>query len=183
LTAIDGVQIQRDSYGHLRLAELDLAYILKTFVERRFAARGQNLTIVHKNVGYELRCAPPVAFDCDYVKTLGYGAVEFLLNPTALTATFDGALVCIVDGELQYLRFEDLLDAKTKKTSVRSVDITKPSYKVAREYMIRLEREDFEIPGRLEQLAQAASSSEINVSTEAFKKQFAHVVHELRGGL
>ena len=92
LTAIDGVQIQRDSYGHLRLAELDLAYILKTFVERRFAARGQNLTIVHKNVGYELRCAPPVAFDCDYVKTLGYGAVEFLLNPTALTATFDGAL-------------------------------------------------------------------------------------------
>jgi 6-phosphofructokinase 1 len=183
LTAIDGVQIQRDSYGHLRLAELDLAYILKTFVERRFAARGQNLTIVHKNVGYELRCAPPIAFDCDYVKTLGYGAVEFLLNPTALTATFDGALVCIVDGELQYLRFEDLLDAKTKKTSVRSVDITKPSYKVAREYMIRLEREDFEIPGRLEQLARAASSTEINVTTEAFKKQFAHVVHELRGGL
>ena len=183
LTAIDGVQIQRDSYGHLRLAELDLAYILKTVVERRFAARGQNLTIVHKNVGYELRCAPPVAFDCDYVKTLGYGAVEFLLNPTALTATFDGALVCIVDGELQYLRFEDLLDAKTKKTSVRSVDITKPSYKVAREYMIRLEREDFEIPGRLEQLARTASSSEINVTPEAFKKQFAQVVHELRGGL
>lgn len=183
LTAIDGVQIQRDSYGHLRLAELDLAYILKTFVERRFAARGQNLTIVHKTVGYELRCAPPVAFDCDYVKTLGYGAVEFLLNPTALTATFDGALVCIVDGELQYLKFENLLDAKTKKTSVRSVDITKPSYKVAREYMIRLEREDFEIPGRLEQLARAASSSEINVTPEAFKKQFAHVVHELRGGL
>ena len=150
LTAIDGVQIQRDSYGHLRLAELDLAYILKIFVERRFAARGQNLTIVHKTVGYELRCAPPIAFDCDYVKTLGYGAVEFLLNPTAMTATFDGALVCIVNGELQYLKFEDLLDAKTKKTSVRSVDITKPSYKVAREYMIRLEREDFEIPGRLD---------------------------------
>jgi hypothetical protein len=49
--------------------------------------------------------------------------------------------------------------------------------------MIRLEREDFEIPGRLEQLARAASSTEINVTTEAFKKQFAHVVHELRGGL
>lgn len=183
LTAIDGVQIQRDSYGHLRLAELDLAYILKTFVERRFAARGQSLTIVHKTVGYELRCAPPVAFDCDYVKTLGYGAVEFLLNPTALTATFDGAMVCIVDGELEYLRFEDLLDAKTKKTSVRSVDITKPSYKVAREYMIRLEREDFEIPGRLEQLARAASSKENSMSAEAFRKQYAQVVIELRGGL
>src|SRR5688572_3721212 len=106
LTAIEGVQIQHDSYGHLRLAELDLAYILKTLVERRFAARGQNLTIVHKNIGYELRCAPPIAFDCDYVKTLGYGAVEFLLNPNEITSNINGALVCIMNGELEYLKFE-----------------------------------------------------------------------------
>jgi 6-phosphofructokinase len=183
LTAIQGVQIQHDSYGHLRMAELDLAYILKTLVERRFAARGQNLTIVHKTIGYELRCAPPVAFDCEYVKTLGYGAVEFLLNPNESTAKIDGALVCIVNGELQYLKFDDLLDPETKKTSVRSVDISKPSYKVAREYMIRLEREDFESHERLEQLARAASSKEQTLSPEAFKKKFEHVVTELRGGL
>jgi 6-phosphofructokinase 1 len=183
LTAIDGVQIQHDSYGHLRLAELDLAYILKNLVERRFAARGQSLTIVHKTIGYELRCAPPVAFDCDYVKTLGYGAVEFLLNPNPLTATFDGALVCIIDGELQYLRFEDLLDAKTKKTSVRTVDISKPSYKVAREYMIRLEREDFDDPQKLEKLACAASSRQERFPVDEFKKKFEHVVRQLRGGL
>ena len=40
LSAIEGVRITHDSYGHLRLAELDLAYILKTLVEHRFAARG-----------------------------------------------------------------------------------------------------------------------------------------------
>jgi 6-phosphofructokinase 1 len=183
LTAIQGVQIQHDSYGHLRMAELDLAYILKTLVERRFAVRGQNLTIVHKTIGYELRCAPPVAFDCDYVKTLGYGAVEFLLNPNELTAKIDGALVCIVNGELKYLKFEDLLDRQTKKTSVRTVDITKPSYKVAREYMIRLEREDFVNPQQLEKLAKAASSKEQSWSPEMFKKKFEHVVTELRGGM
>ena len=183
LTAIEGVQIQHDSYGHLRLAELDLAYILKNLVERRFAARGRNLTIVHKNIGYELRCAPPVAFDCDYVKTLGYGAVEFLLNPNELTGKIDGALVCIVNGELKYLKFEDLLDPQTKKTSVRTVDIYKPSYKVAREYMIRLEREDFVNPQQLEKLAKAASSKEQSLSPEAFKKKFEHVVTELRGGM
>ena len=183
LTAIQGVQIQHDSYGHLRMAELDLAYILKTLVERRFAVRGQNLTIVHKTIGYELRCAPPVAFDCDYVKTLGYGAVEFLLNPNELTAKIDGALVCIVNGELKYLKFEDLLDRQTKKTSVRTVDITKPSYKVAREYMIRLEREDFVNPQQLEKLAKAASSKEQSWSPETFKKKFEHVVTELRGGM
>jgi 6-phosphofructokinase len=183
LTAIEGVQIQHDSYGHLRLAELDLAYILKTLVERRFAARGQNLTIVHKNIGYELRCAPPVAFDCDYVKTLGYGAVEFLLNPNEITSKIAGALVCIVNGELKYLKFEDLLDPATKKTSVRVVDISKPSYRVAREYMIRLEREDFANPQQLEKLARAASGREQSPSIEAFKKRFENVVTELRGGM
>jgi 6-phosphofructokinase len=183
LTAIDGVQIQHDSYGHLRMAELDLAYILKTLVEQRFTTRSQNLTIVHKTIGYELRCAPPVAFDCEYVKTLGYGAVEFLLNPSALTTAIEGALVCVVDGELQYLKFEDLLDAGTKKTSVRTVDISKPSYKVAREYMIRLEREDFADSQKLEKLAFAASSPQGRLSVEAFKKKFEHVVREPRGGV
>ena len=170
LTGIEGVRILHDSYGHLRLAELDLAYILKNLVEPRFAKRGQNLTIVHKTIGYELRCAPPIAFDCEYVKTLGYGAVEFLLNPDESTAGVDGALVCIVDGQLRYLRFEELMDPKTKKTSVRSVDITKPAYKVAREYMIRLEREDFENPQHLGKLAGAASRPAGPLSAEAFRK-------------
>jgi ATP-dependent phosphofructokinase / diphosphate-dependent phosphofructokinase len=183
LTSIEGVQIQHDSYGHLRLAELDLAYILKTLVERRFAARGQSFTIVHKTVGYELRCAPPVAFDCDYVKNLGYGAVEFLLNPDEETARIDGALVCLAGGELQYLKFTDLLDPKTKKTSVRAVDVGKPSYKVAREYMIRLEKEDFATPALLEKLARAASSPQKPISMEQFRKHFEPVVSQLRGGL
>jgi 6-phosphofructokinase 1 len=183
LTAIEGVQIQHDSYGHLRLAELDLAYILKNLVERRFTARGQSLTIVHKTVGYELRCAPPVAFDCEYVKTLGYGAVEFLLSPTPQQAAFDGALVCLLNGELQYLKFTELLDPKTKKTSVRAVDITKPSYRIAREYMIRLEKEDFQNQQRLEKLARTASTKEKPVSAEEFRRKFEPVVTELRGGL
>jgi ATP-dependent phosphofructokinase / diphosphate-dependent phosphofructokinase len=183
LTAIEGVQIQHDSYGHLRLAELDLAYILKNLVERRFSARGESFTVVHKTVGYELRSAPPVAFDCDYVKNLGYGAVEFLLNPDERSAKIDGALVCIVNAELQYLKFTDLLDPKTKKTSVRAVDVGKPSYKVAREYMIRLEKEDFATPALLEKLARAASNPEKPISAEQFKKQFEPVVSQLRGGL
>jgi 6-phosphofructokinase 1 len=183
LTAIEGVQIQHDSYGHLRLAELDLAYILKTLVERRFAARGESFTIVHKTVGYELRCAPPIAFDCEYVKTLGFGAVEFLLNPNQQTAAIEGALVCIVNGELQYLKFTDLLDPKTKKTSVRAVDLTKPSYKVAREYMIRLEKEDLDNPARLEKIAKAASGKNKALSVAEFKKKFEPAVTDLRGGL
>ena len=72
------------------------------------------------------------------------------------------------------------MDSKTNKTSVRPVDISKPAYKVAREYMIRLEREDFENPERLAKLARTASSREKPLATEAFKRKFEHVLTDLR---
>ena len=117
------------------------------------------------------------------MKTLGYGAVEFLLNPDEQNSEIDGALVCLVDGQLRYLKFEDLMDPKTKKTTVRTVDISKPAYKVGREYMIRLEREDFENQDRLKALAQAGSSREKGLSVEEFKRKFEHLVTDLRGGI
>jgi ATP-dependent phosphofructokinase / diphosphate-dependent phosphofructokinase len=183
LQGIEGVRIAHDSYGHLRLAELDLAYILKTLVEHRFANRGASMSIVHKNIGYELRSAAPIAFDCDYVRTLGYGAVEFLLNPNAKLASLSGALVCLVDGELKYLDFTSLQDSNTSKTRVRSVDISKPTYKVAREYMIRLEREDFADSEKLRLLAQAASSKDKLCSPDEFKSRFGYLAMELLGSV
>jgi 6-phosphofructokinase 1 len=182
LKNIDGVQITHDSYGHLRLAEVDLAYILKKLVEQRFASHSLSLAIVHKNIGYELRSAAPIAFDCEYVRTLGYGAVEFLLNPGADHGKLHGALVCLVNGKLDYLDFTSLKDAATGKTRVRRVDIDAPSYKVAREYMIRLEREDFSDEEKLRQLAQAASSAQYFCAPEQFRDRYQYLTTDLRGG-
>ncbi len=171
LSAVEGVRITHDSYGHLRLAELDLAYILKTLVEQRFAARAAPITVVHKNIGYELRSASPIAFDCEYVRTLGYGAVEFFLSRRQDTGNLAGALICLADGKLQFLDFAGLLDPKTGKARIRLVDVTKPSYKIAREYMIRLEREDLEDKEKLRIVAEAASSP----SPDAFRARFQHL--------
>jgi 6-phosphofructokinase 1 len=117
------------------------------------------------------------------VKTLGYGAVEFLLSPSEQQATLDGALVCVIEGRLNYLPFEELIDPKTGRTRVRLVDVTKPTYRVAREYMIRLEREDFEDGQTLARLAQAASTKQKQVTPEEFKAQFLPVVTTLSGGV
>lgn len=181
LKDIEGVRITHDSYGHLRLAEVDFAYILKSLVEHRFASRGSSMAIVHKNIGYELRSAAPIAFDCEYVRTLGYGAVEFLLNPTIDAAKLNGALVCLVNGKLDYLDFTSLKDATTGKTRVRRVDIDTPSYKVAREYMIRLEKEDFRDDEKLRQLAQAASSAQHFCSPEQFRDRYQYLTADLCG--
>jgi 6-phosphofructokinase 1 len=175
LSNIDGVRIEHDSYGHLRLAELDLAYLLKTLVERRFAARGAPLSIVHKNIGYEVRSAAPIAFDCEYVRDLGYGAVEFLIGNKPDLAKLSGALVCLVDGKLEYLNFADLLDPKTGKSRVRQVDVKTPAYKIAREYMIRLEKEDFEDGNKLRLLAQAASTQSHSCAPEEFRAKFEYL--------
>jgi 6-phosphofructokinase 1 len=183
LQGIEGVRIAHDNYGHLRLAELDLAYILKTLVEHRFATRGAAISIVHKNIGYELRSAAPIAFDCEYVRTLGYGAAEFLLDPRAETNRLNGALVCLINGDLEYLDFTTLLDPKTGKSRIRSVDMNRPSYKVAREYMIRLESEDFTDEEKLRLLAQSASSSGKLCSPDEFRSRFQYLTTGLGGKL
>jgi 6-phosphofructokinase 1 len=182
MQGIEGAGIRHDDYGHLRLAEMDLAFILKSQVERRFAERGAPIAIVHKTIGYEVRSAQPLAFDCEYVRTLGYGAVEFLLNPSPEAASLDGALVCEENGKLRYFDFATLLDPETGKTRVRRVDVTTPSYRIAREYMIRLEREDFEDPERLSRLARAASTTKKTFSPEEFHNKFHYLVTDLRGG-
>jgi ATP-dependent phosphofructokinase / diphosphate-dependent phosphofructokinase len=181
LEGIEGVRITHDSYGHLRLAEVDLAYILKTLVEHRFGARSAPITIVHKNIGYELRSAAPVAYDCEYVRTLGYGAVEFLLNPPEKIAPLTGALVALINGKLDYLDFAKLQDPTTGKTRVRAVDIDAPSYKIAREYMIRLEKEDFADSEKVRLLAQAASSAKHFCSADEFRSRYLYLTNDLKG--
>ena len=171
LAKIPGVEVERDPHGHIRLGEIPLATILKREIQRRFKERGEKITIVDVTLGYELRCAPPIPFDIDYTRTLGYGAVKFLLSEPKDDKVKEGGMVCLVGGRLEILPFDELRDPVTGRTKVRLVDINSEHYKVAREYMIRLERKDLENPEMLAKLAEAAK-----MTTEEFKKKFAHVV-------
>jgi 6-phosphofructokinase 1 len=171
LAKIPGVEVERDPHGHIRLGEIPLATILKREIQRRFKERGEKMTIVDVTLGYELRCAPPIPFDIDYTRTLGYGAVKFLLSEPKDDKVKEGGMVCLVGGRLEILPFDELRDPVTGRTKVRLVDINSEHYRVAREYMIRLEREDLENPEMLAKLAAAAK-----MTPEEFKKKFAHVV-------
>lgn len=145
LTEIPGVRVEYDDYGHIRLAEIPLETILKREIERRFRERGEKIAIVDLTLGYELRCAPPVPFDIDYTRTLGYAAIRFLLSESAEEALRFGGLVCLGRaGHLQVLPFDDLRDPETDRTRIRLVDVNSEHYEVARQYMIRLERKDLE---------------------------------------
>jgi 6-phosphofructokinase 1 len=168
LAKVPGVVIGHDPHGHIRLSEVPLATILRRRVEERFAERGQNLNIVDVTIGYELRSAAPIPFDIDYTRNLGYGAVRFLLSPRDDERIQFGGIVSTDGGSLRTVPFEDMRDPETGRTRVRLVDVNSLHYRVACEYMIRLEQEDLEDSRFLRQLADVAG-----MTTEEFLKQYA----------
>ncbi len=169
LQSIAGIDIPRDEYGNIRLADLPLARILRAEVEGRFKERGEAMGIVDLTLGYELRSAAPIPFDIDYTRTLGHGAVSFLLSEPKLgEQTEQGAMICIVDSQLRAVPFDDMRDPETGKTIIRMVDTDSLYYDVARRYMIRLEQADLEDEELLGKLAECAS-----MQPEDFKRRFA----------
>jgi 6-phosphofructokinase 1 len=126
--------VERNTYGNVRLEELELARLLKIRVAASLAARGIGTGIVAKDLGYELRCAPPRGFDIQYCRSLGYWATRFLLDGgTEALATIQG-------GRLVPIPFGDLLDPTTGKIRVRYADIHSEAYRTLHAYMIRLKR-------------------------------------------
>jgi 6-phosphofructokinase 1 len=145
-----------DPYGHIRLGEIPLTTILKRQVQERFAARHDKLSIVDVTLGYELRCAEAIPFDVDYTRTLGYGAVRFLLSEPRHERLRQAGFVCLEGGHLNVLPFDSLRDPETGRIRIRVIDTASEHYHVARKYMIRLEHSDFEDPEMRAKLAAAA---------------------------
>ncbi|MGH7932135.1 MAG: diphosphate--fructose-6-phosphate 1-phosphotransferase [Candidatus Binataceae bacterium] len=155
---------ERDAYGHLHIADIPLGMLLRDRVRAALAELGIGATVVAKDIGYELRCAKPVPFDGEYTRTLGYGAVRYLLGGGS------GALIAITGGRVTPVSLDQLLDPNTGRIRVRLVDTHTESYQVARSYMIRLEPWDFEEPS-LSRLA-----AHTNLSAQAFKERFLPTV-------
>jgi len=153
--------IERDEYGHLRLAEIDLGKILKNETRTQLKKIGIDMTIVDKNIGYELRCMEPNSYDLEYTIDLGYSAAKHALNGGT------GDLVTIQKGRFIPIPFDRIMDPKTGRTKVRMIDVTTESYEVAYEYMVRLKLRDLEDPQALKKLADVA-----NMPPDQFRNRF-----------
>jgi 6-phosphofructokinase len=161
-------EIERDEHGNVRLAELELDRLLATLVKDRFRERGERVTVEGKNIGYELRCAPPIPFDIEYTRDLGYGAVEYLKR--AVRDNEPGGMITIQDGQMVPLSFGSFSDLGTGRVRIRQVNVESSSYRVAREYMIRLNRKDLADPAELQPIATAAG-----LTSEAFRDRYGYL--------
>ena len=174
VNAVPGGQLERygkvirDDHGHLRLGEIEFGRLMKDLVTHRLEQLGLKMTLIDKDLGYELRCADPVPFDGEYTRDLGYGAVKFILSPEAGKY---GAIVSFIDGKLNPLEFEKMLNPKTGRFNVRKVNVAGESYECALAYMIRLEKSDFEDAPQLAKL-----SAVVSMTPDKFRERFGYLV-------
>jgi ATP-dependent phosphofructokinase / diphosphate-dependent phosphofructokinase len=157
--------VERDDHGHVRIAEVNIGEILKLQVTKRLKEFGLKTTIVAKNIGYELRCADPIPYDMEYTRDLGYCAAKYILSGGT------NAMVSMQAGRFVPIPFKEMLDPKTGRARCRRVDTNSTRYHIARRYMIRLRKDDFQDPHELAKLASTAG-----LSLEEFQKEFSYLV-------
>jgi 6-phosphofructokinase 1 len=160
-------KVMRDDHGHLRLGEIEFGRLMKELLSLRLDKLGIKLTFIDKDMGYELRCADPIPFDAEYTRDLGYAAVKFLLSAEAEKY---GAIISFVDGKMNPLPFEKMLDPKTGRMQNRRVNVDGEAYECACAYMTRLERHDFEDSKQTAKLAAV-----VDMTPAQFRTRFGYL--------
>ncbi len=157
---LDALQnAERDEHGHVRLAEVPLGRVLRDRVRADLREAGVSMTIVDKDIGYELRCAAPNAFDQDYTRDLGAGAVKMLLGGTS------GVMITRQEGAIVPIPFEELMDPETHRTRVRLVDTGTASHETSSALQVRLEPGDLEDLDRSREIGRVLSLDPDQVRT------------------
>jgi 6-phosphofructokinase 1 len=156
--------VDHDAQGNIRVTEIDLGRKVKNDVQVRLERRNIKVTIVDKTIGYELRCAPPIPYDAEYARDLGYAAVQYLFGGGS------AAMVTIQSGEFRPVPFAEVVDPSSGRGRQRPVDAGTESYRVARDYMVRLGPGDFKDEAWVEKLAKAAG-----LSRPDFLSRFGHL--------
>jgi 6-phosphofructokinase 1 len=166
-----GREVPVDAAGHVRLSEVPLQELIKRELQARFKARGENLPLVTHNIGYELRSADPTPHDMAYCRALGYHSIRLFMEKTPRRT---GVMVALVNGNLEAVDFEDIINPQTNRIQTRLVDIRSDEYTVGRAYQIRLERADLDNPVMLAKLAAAA-----HMSPQDFQQRFQRAATRL----
>ncbi len=113
-----GVHFTYDSHGHPELGKISKAHVFSGLIENRLDELKLKTKCRPVEIGYEVRCHTPVAFDLVYCSLLGMGVY---------TLFKEGKTGCMVyvnpQGEVSPLYLKDLQDPISGKIPPRLVDI------------------------------------------------------------
>jgi len=162
--------IERDPFGNLRMGVIEFGRMMRELLAERLKPLKLDTAFIDKDLGYELRCADPTPYDCEYTRDLGYGAVKFLMS---YKSEGFGAIISFVNGAMNPLPFDSMLDPKTKRMQTRPVDVNGEGYECACAYMTRLTKEDFRDVVELEKLARI-----VGLTSPMFRERFEYLVND-----
>jgi 6-phosphofructokinase 1 len=121
--------IPRDEHGHISIAQVQLGKMFSKLVADEFKRQtGRSRKVVGLQLGYEVRCAKPHAFDVMLGSQLGVGAYRALAE-----RGLNGVMVSVSGQlDLNYVPFEELVDPNTLVTVVRYVERGSDFHRLAR---------------------------------------------------
>ncbi len=121
--------VEYDPFGHIAVAGADLGKKIARLVADEFQKQTQRKRKVNGvQLGYEVRCARPQAFDVILGSQLGVGAYRGLIENGQT-----GVMVSVErQFDLRYVPFEELVDQTTLTTIVRFIKPESDFYKLAR---------------------------------------------------
>ncbi len=149
-----GIHFSYDDHGHPELGKVSKAEMFNTLLEKRCKVLGLKVKSRPVEIGYEVRCQTPCAFDLVYCSQLGMGVYKLFS---------EGKTGCMVyisqEGYVSPLYLKDLQDPVTGKIPPRLVDInadkihqvidnlmhyiTPADYEAAKAYLPNPEEYDF----------------------------------------
>ncbi len=119
-----GVSFSFDDHGHPELGKVSKAHIFNEMLEKKLKELGIKVKSRPVEIGYEVRCNTPVAYDLVYCSELGMGVYKLFKEGNT------GCMVFVNDaGEVSTLRLADLQDPATGKIPPRLVNINTDSFK------------------------------------------------------
>ena len=148
-----GINFTYDEHGHPELGNVSKAHIFNLLVQRKLKKLNISVRSRPNEIGYELRCIRPIAYDLAYATLLGTGI--FKLYQEGLTGCM---IMQTHKGDVAPLYLKDVEDENGKvKTRLVNVDservklvfdnnlhyITKNDYKAAKKYLDDPEEYDF----------------------------------------
>ena len=152
--AKSGVHFTYDDHGHPELGKVSKAHIFNEMLENKLKELKIKVKSRPVEIGYEVRCQTPVAYDLVYCSQLGMGVYQLFS---------EGKTGCMVyadsEGNITPLYLKDLQDPTTGKIPPRLVNIdsdefraivnnilcyvTPEDYEAAKEYVANPEEYDF----------------------------------------
>jgi 6-phosphofructokinase 1 len=149
-----GIHFTYDDHGHPELGKVSKANIFNELLENKLKALGLKVKSRPVEIGYEVRCQTPIAYDLVYCSELGMGVYKLFS---------EGKTGCMVyisqDGFVSPLYLKDLQDPTTGKIPPRLVNIesdkiqqvinnilhyiTEEDYEAAKAYVENPEAYDF----------------------------------------